>query len=159
MLALGLTQMDTEKLRPREETGPDTNFPGRAPPGTKIGSDTTFPGTASPGGQTASGKFVSDPWRPPVIATSSLRDQGIDELLAAIDRHRECLQRSGEIHARRASIAERRLLAAGEAILRDTFARHRSGRLAPLLEQLRERTLSPHTAARKLLRELHIGDD
>ncbi len=150
MLALGLTQMDTEKLRASEE----------------IGSDTNFPRTASLAGATASGKFVSDPifvsepvWRPPVIATSSLRDQGIDELLAAIDRHCETLQRTGEIEARRASIAERRLLAAGEAILRDTFARHRNGRLAPLLEQLRERTLSPHTAARKLLRELHIGDD
>jgi len=145
MLALGLTQMDTAYLRTADDAGSDTNLPGMA----------------SSRGQTASGRFVSDPvaWRPPVIATSSVRDQGIDELLAAIDRHRESLERTGEIDARRAAIAERRLLAAGEAILRDTFARHRSGRLSALLEQLRERTLSPHTAARKLLRELHIGDD
>ena len=138
MLALGLTQMDTEKLRASEKHASDTSE--------KIGSDTNLP-------------REDNAWRPPVIATSSLRGQGIDELLAAIDRHRESLQRSGEIDARRAAIAERRLLAAGEAILRDTFARHRNGRLAPLLEQLRERTLSPHTAARKLLRELHFGDD
>ena len=138
MLALGLTQMDTEKLRASEKHASDTSE--------KIGSDTNSP-------------REDNAWRPPVIATSSLRGQGIDELLAAIDRHRESLQRSGEIDARRAAIAERRLLAAGEAILRDTFARHRNGRLAPLLEQLRERTLSPHTAARKLLRELHFGDD
>jgi LAO/AO transport system kinase len=147
--------MDTGKLR--ANMGSETNFADAA---RKMGSDTNIPDPASPGGQSASKKSVSDPaWRPPVIATSSLRDQGIDELLDAIDRHRESLQHSGEIDARRATIAERRLLAAGEAILRDTFARHRNGRLAPLLEQLRERTLSPHTAARKLLRELHIGDD
>jgi LAO/AO transport system kinase len=94
-----------------------------------------------------------------VIATSSLRDEGIAELAAAIDRHRDALESSGAIVTRRAAIAERRLLAAGEAILRETFARHRHGRLAALLERLRLRTLSPHAAARELLGELHIGGD
>ena len=64
----------------------------------------------------APGKCVSDPdyeWRPPVIATSSVRDEGVQQLLAAIDRHRMALERSGEIETRRASIAERRLFAAG----------------------------------------------
>ena len=97
--------------------------------------------------------------RPPVIATSAVRDQGVDELLTAIDSHRAALHRSGEIETRRASIAERRLLAAGEAILREQFARHRDGRLSALLERLRARTLSPRTAARELLREMHLGGD
>jgi LAO/AO transport system kinase len=141
MLALGLTQLDTEQWAPAASGGSVDRASAL------LRSAGFEPDAALP------------PWRPPVIATSSLRDQGIDELLGAIDRHREDLQRTGEIDARRAAIAERRLLAAGEGILRDTFARHRNGRLAPLLEQLRERTLSPHTAARKLLRELHIGDD
>jgi LAO/AO transport system kinase len=142
MLALGLTQLDTEQWAP---AGSGASSVDRASaPRRSAGFES---GAAQP------------PWRPPVIATSSLRDQGIDELLAAIDRHREGLQRTGEIDARRAAIAERRLLAAGEGNLRDTLARQRNGRRAPLLEQLRERTLSPHTAARKLLRELHIGDD
>jgi LAO/AO transport system kinase len=106
------------------------------------------------------GASVSDPpWRPPVIATSSIRDEGVSELLTAIDRHRDALEESGEIEARRAAIAERRLLAAGEAMLREQFARHRDGKLSALLAQLRERTVSPNAAARKLLRELHIGGD
>ena len=96
---------------------------------------------------------------PPVIATSALRDQGVGDVLAAIDRHRDAIERSGEIEARRASIAERRLLGAAEGILRDRFARHRDGKLARLLEQLRERTLSPHTAARELLREINLGSE
>jgi putative protein kinase ArgK-like GTPase of G3E family len=80
-------------------------------------------------------------------------------LLAAIDRHRERLERTGEIEKRRAAIAERRLLAAGEGILRDAFVHHRTGRLSSLLEQLRARTLSPHAAAQRLLRELNLGGD
>jgi len=106
-----------------------------------------------------SGVAVASAWRAPVIATSATRDEGVAELLAAIDGHREALERSGDIDARRAAIAERRLLSAGEAILREQFARHRDGKLSPLLEQLRARTLSPRTAARALLRELNIGGD
>jgi len=62
-----------------------------------------------------------------------------------------------DIQLSAALIAERRLLAAGESILRDEFARHRDGKLSPLLERLRTRTLSPRAAACALLRELHIG--
>jgi LAO/AO transport system kinase len=105
------------------------------------------------------GGIVAPAWRAPVIATSSTRDEGVAQLLAAIDSHREALERSGDIDARRAAIAERRLLTAGEAILREQFARHRDGKLSTLLEQLRTRTLSPRTAARALLRELNIGGD
>jgi LAO/AO transport system kinase len=108
-------------------------------------------------------KSGSDPvfprWRPPVVATSSLRDEGVSELLAAIDRHREAMQASGEIEARRTSIAERRMLAAGEQILREQFARHRDGKIAALLDDVKARTLSPHSAAEALLRELHIGGE
>jgi putative protein kinase ArgK-like GTPase of G3E family len=84
-------------------------------------------------------------------------DQGVADLVAAIDGHREALAQSGEITTRRALIAERRLLKAGEEILRDQFARHRDGKVLPLLEQLESRTLSPHTAAIRLLRELNLG--
>jgi len=138
MLALGLTRMDTAGFA--ESSSADSAALRRR------GADAA--GAPGPGG-----------WRPPVIATSSLRDEGIAELAAAIDRHRDALESSGEIVARRAAIAERRLLAAGEAILRETFARHRHGKLSALLERLRLRTLSPHAAARELLGELHIGGE
>lgn len=103
------------------------------------------------------GEAVSDPI--PVIPTSSIRDEGIADLLVAIDRHRDMLERSREIDARRALIAERRLLAAGEAILRDQFARHREGQVSALVSQLRARTLSPHRAAQQLLREIAAGGE
>ena len=98
-------------------------------------------------------------WRPPVVAASSLRDEGVAELLAVIDRHREAMRASGEIDLRRALIAERRMLVAGEQILREDFARHRDGRVLALLHDVKARTLSPHSAAEALLRDLHIGDE
>jgi len=102
---------------------------------------------------------ASPAWRPPVIATSSIRDEGVAALLAAIDEHRAALERTGDIERRRAAIAERRLLASGEAILREQFVRHRDGKLAGLLEQLRARSTSPNAAARALLRQLNIGGE
>ncbi len=98
-------------------------------------------------------------WRVPVVATSSVRDEGIAELLAAIDGHRAHLADSGEIVARRSAINERRLLKSGEAMLRTAFARQRDGKLSALLDLLDTRALSPHGAARKLLAELSIGGD
>ena len=121
-----------------------------------LGPDTRKSGT-DPVLQTGLSGFPR--WRPPVVATSSLRDEGVSELLAAIDRHREAMQASGEIEARRTSIAERRMLAAGEQILREQFARHRDGKIAALLDDVKARTLSPHSAAEALLRELHIGGE
>ena len=127
-----------------------------------MGSEPYFPDAAANFGAALSGKYGSDPnfsWRPPILATSALREQGVVELRDAIDAHRAALERTGEIERRRASIAERRLLAAGEAILREQFARNRNGKIAGLLERLRARTLSPRAAARGLLRELRIGGD
>jgi LAO/AO transport system kinase len=96
-------------------------------------------------------------WRPPIVPTSSVRGEGIVDVLRAIDLHRESLVTSGEIEVRRAQIAERRLLKAGEEILRDRFERNRDGHLQSLIEAMGRRTLSPHSAAVRLLGELSNG--
>ncbi len=98
-------------------------------------------------------------WQAPVVSTTSLRGEGTAELLAAIDRHHAHLVDSGEIAGRRAAINERRLLKAGEEILRAAFARHRHAKVSALLEKLAERTLSPYSAASRLLAELNIGGE
>ncbi len=97
-------------------------------------------------------------WHPPVIATSSARGEGIDELLAAIDGHRRALEATEEIVARRAAIAERRMLKAAEAMLHDRFMRRRGATTAAVLAALGDRRLSPHAAARRLLQDLQSGD-
>ena len=95
-------------------------------------------------------------WTVPVIATASLRDEGVAELVAAIDRHYHHLNTSGEIVARRNAIYERRLLKAGEEILRAEFERHRDAKVAELLANVAARALSPHGAANRLLAHIHI---
>lgn len=129
--------------------GPGTRY------GVKLAKNATEPRTRT-GSETGTDHVFE--WRPPVIATSSVRGEGIDELVAAIDRHYETLRETGELDARRMHIAERRMLAAGEDILRARFAHHRDGHLSELLEGIRTRRISPHTAAMRLLDELHPGD-
>jgi LAO/AO transport system kinase len=97
---------------------------------------------------------VNGRWSPPVLATSAARDEGIDGLVGALDRHRAMLEHSGEIDNRRAAIAERRMLKAAEDILRDRFVRHRESHLAALIGELKARRTSPHAAALHLLEDI-----
>jgi LAO/AO transport system kinase len=43
----------------------------------------------------------ADSWTPPVLSTVAAKDQGIDELVEAIDRHFRYLERSGMLRERR----------------------------------------------------------
>jgi LAO/AO transport system kinase len=93
----------------------------------------------------------------PVIKTCAPRDEGIAELLAAIDAHREHLVASSQYEARRQSIRERRMLKAAEQLLHEAFERERQGRMADLVAELAAGTVSPQSAAKRLL--AHIGKE
>jgi LAO/AO transport system kinase len=97
-------------------------------------------------------------WQPPVIATSSVRGEGIADLAAAIDQHYAMLVRGDGIAARRTLINERRLLKASEEILRERVVHHRDDRVSALLAALAQREMSPHSAAVRLLAELPSGE-
>jgi len=97
---------------------------------------------------------LSGEWQPPVLPTSGVSGEGILALCEAIDAHRAALDASGAIASRRTEINERRLLLAGEEILRGAFVRQRCGHVAGLLAELDARTIGPHTAARRLLLQL-----
>ncbi|MEP6655746.1 MAG: methylmalonyl Co-A mutase-associated GTPase MeaB [Betaproteobacteria bacterium] len=96
-------------------------------------------------------------WQPPVIATSAAKGEGIEVLMRAIDGHWQALHDTGDIAARRRQINERRMLKAGDEILRDRFGRHRDGKVLELLARLDARDLSPHAAAVELLESIRIG--
>lgn len=93
----------------------------------------------------------------PVIKTSAARKEGIVELLAAIDAHREYLVTSGQYEERRQAIRERRMLKAAEQLVHEEFERHRQGRMADLAAELAAGTVSPQAAARRLV--AHIGTE
>jgi LAO/AO transport system kinase len=94
----------------------------------------------------------------PVLGVTAPDDEGVAALVEAIDAHHAALRESGEIERRRRDIAHRRLLRAGEDILRDRFARAQDTHVAPLLEELVARRRSPHAAALELLEHLRFGE-
>ena len=100
----------------------------------------------------------SGPWQVPVLPTCAFSGDGIVALRDAIDGHREALDAGGAMAARRAEINERRLLRAGEEILRRSFARQRDRHVAGLLAELNTRAIGPHTAAQRLLETIRRED-
>ena len=101
----------------------------------------------------------SGSWRPPVLKVCALSGDGVAALQTTIDAHRAALDESGSIIARRAEINERRLLLASEEAVRQSFLRERGGHVAGLLSELNERRIGPHTAAKRLLEQLHRRDE
>ena len=97
-------------------------------------------------------------WRRPVVRTVADRSQGIDDLLAALDAHREWLDRSGERARRRRARAEAEI----EAI---ALEQHRSrigdvrgaGGLQRLAERVLAGELDPYAAAEALTSRLERG--
>ena len=96
-------------------------------------------------------------WQPPVVRTSAEVKEGIDELLAAIDRHREHLQQSGELAQRRRRTAEMRMLKTAEDMLRARFIGRDDDIVVDLVERVITRALDPYTAALNLLATLDEG--
>jgi LAO/AO transport system kinase len=90
-------------------------------------------------------------WTPPIVPTVAIKGEGVDALLAALDRHRAYLEASGELARRE----RERLAHELEARLRDYLLaqlRERVGpqALAGALDQIVTRQVDPASAARKL---------
>jgi LAO/AO transport system kinase len=101
---------------------------------------------------------AEDGWRRPVVRTVAVRAEGVDDLVAALDAHRDWLDRSGERARRRRARAEAEI----EAI---ALEQHRS-RIGDLggavgLRRLAERVvageLDPYEAADALTAQLGSG--
>lgn len=93
-----------------------------------------------------------DGWTPPIIKTVALRDQGVGELLEAIEQHRSHLQVSGELQRReedRAHAALIRILQA--AVLQRLHAAVPARQLHQLVADVAGREIDPYGAADRLL--------
>ncbi len=96
-------------------------------------------------------------WRPPICKTVASRDtdNGIDEVLAKVEAHREWLESSGEGHRRRVERAAREIEAIALAALRERMGDVRgSAALGSLAEQVVAGNTDPFRAADELLAEL-----
>ncbi|MHB8894231.1 MAG: methylmalonyl Co-A mutase-associated GTPase MeaB [Candidatus Geothermincolia bacterium] len=99
-------------------------------------------------------------WRPPVIPTVALEDEGVDELTGAIARHRQFLVDSGLLAEKTEGRMRAELL--GILNLRVTEAAAEAlkpgGVGAGLVERMLARELDPHSAADELGRVLELDN-
>jgi LAO/AO transport system kinase len=91
-------------------------------------------------------------WRPPIVKTVASRGEGTDEVIAAIDRHREWMQESGELRRRRQARAAGEIEAIALAALRARMDEvHGSAALQVQAEKVANGELDPYAAADELV--------
>ena len=110
-------------------------------------------------GMLALGEREPGQWRPQVVRSVAARGEGIDEIVAAIGKHRAWLSEHGHLQARREHRAavEVEEIALGTLRARIGTLRHGTA-LAGLAAQVAAGRLDPHTAAAELVTSLDHGD-
>jgi LAO/AO transport system kinase len=88
-------------------------------------------------------------WKPPIISTVAVRNEGIQELVSRLNQHWSWLSDTGELKHRRLARAREELTALAFAALRGRLA---ASRLDELAGQVADGTLDPFQAADELLR-------
>lgn len=96
-----------------------------------------------------------DAWKPPIVLTTATRGEGVGDVVAEIERHREHLESSGELAVRRLRRTRREIEAVAIAAVQDRFAHLRGDdRLDALAEQVVAGESDPFAAADRLLDRL-----
>ncbi|OLB76635.1 MAG: transporter [Actinobacteria bacterium 13_2_20CM_2_71_6] len=95
-------------------------------------------------------------WRPPVVRAVAAKGEGIDDVLAAIDKHRSWLVEHDELRRRREARAAAEVEAIALATLRARMGSLREGTALPALAAaVASGSLDPYAAAGQLLAGLH----
>jgi LAO/AO transport system kinase len=94
-------------------------------------------------------------WRPKVVRAVANRGEGIDDIVAAIDKHRAWLEQHDELRKRRETRASAEIEAIALGALRARFGTLRDGSALPALaSRVAAGTLDPYAAAGELLTSL-----
>jgi LAO/AO transport system kinase len=94
-------------------------------------------------------------WRPQVVRAVAVRGEGIDDILAAIDKHRAWLADSGELRNRREARAAAEVEAIALGALRERIGTLRNGdALKTLAARVANGEIDPYAAADQLLSSL-----
>ncbi len=99
-------------------------------------------------------------WRPEIVKTIASKGEGIDEVVAAIDRHRQHLEVSGELAVRRLRRARDEIEAIAVTALREQWRGvHENAALDELAAEVVAGDSDPYAAADLLLASLEAGSD
>ncbi len=94
-------------------------------------------------------------WRPPVIRTVASQGEGVEDIVTAIDEHRDWMVERGELDVRRRRRAEAEIEAISVEQLRQKLGDVRRGWALPgLAERVVAGELDPYRAADELVSEL-----
>jgi LAO/AO transport system kinase len=94
-------------------------------------------------------------WRPPIVKTVASTGQGVEDVLAAVDRHRASLESTGELVRRRERRARDEIEAIAVTALREKFGDfHGHADLDRLAGSVVAGDLDPYSAADRLLSAL-----
>ena len=89
-------------------------------------------------------------WRPPVLKTIAVKREGLDEVVAALDKHRAWMSANGELRRRRTARARAEIEAIALSALRASSVRGHAG-LDDLAAAVVAGTTDPYTAADSML--------
>jgi LAO/AO transport system kinase len=94
-------------------------------------------------------------WRPPVVKTVATTGTGVDELVEAIDKHRDWMRSTGQLERRRSHRAAGEIEALALAALRGRIGGlDGGGRLDELACEVVAGRLDPYAAADRLVADL-----
>ncbi len=89
-------------------------------------------------------------WRPPIVKTVAVKREGLDEVVAAVDKHRVWMSGNGELQRRRTARARAEIEAIALSALRARSVRGHAG-LDDLAAAVVAGTTDPYTAADSML--------
>ncbi len=96
-------------------------------------------------------------WRPTIVKTVASREEGVEDVLGAIAKHRDWLAKHGELDRRRKARAAAEIEAITLAAVRQRIGEHHDGALLDALAaKVVGGALDPYTAADELMRGLDI---
>lgn len=103
-------------------------------------------------------RYEGRDWVPPVVATIAHEEKGIEDLHAAIGRHRRHLADDGRLQARRRAGLERKVRSIAEEKLGAVFWRNPyiQSRFGGIFREVTGGSLSPYAAARRLVDDVRV---
>jgi GTPase len=97
-------------------------------------------------------------WKPEIVKTIASKGEGVDDVVAAIEKHREWLEATGELEKRRLQRARDEIEAIAVTSLREQWRGvHENAALDELAAEVIAGTSNPYAAADLLLESLESG--
>jgi LAO/AO transport system kinase len=100
-------------------------------------------------------------WKPPIVLTEAVNDEGVDDLWAKVEQHRAFLDEEGQLDERRRKNLAGEVFAVASARAKTHLQRavENDPELRRLLDEVQQRELDPLTAVREIMEKVFkLGD-